>query len=137
MQVEPYLFFNGRCEEAVKFYTKAIGATDVELLRFKDAPERPPPGAVPAGFENKVMHGTFRIGETMVMVSDGHQEAPAAFQGFGLAITVATEADARRVFNGLTDGGTVVQPLGKTFFSPGFGMVTDRFGVLWMIVTMA
>ena len=137
MQVEAYLFFNGRCEEAVKFYTKAIGATDVELLRFKDAPERPPPGAVPAGFENKVMHGTFRIGETMVMVSDGQHEAPATFQGFGLAITVATEADARRVFNGLTDGGTVVQPLGKTFFSPGFGMVTDRFGVLWMIVTMA
>jgi len=137
MQVEAYLFFNGRCEEAVKFYTKAIGATDVELLRFKDAPERPPPGAVPAGFENKVMHGTFRIGQTTVMVSDGQREAPAAFHGFALAITVATEADARRLFNGLTDGGTVVQPLGKTFFSPGFGMVTDRFGVPWMVVTMA
>jgi PhnB protein len=134
--VEPYLFFYGRCDEAVAFYTKALGATDVELMRFKDAPEKPPPGAVPAGWENKVMHGVLKVGATTIMVSDANTDKPAGFSGFALAISVRTEAEADRYFNALSDGGKVNMPIGKTFFSPRFGSVTDKFGIQWMIVTM-
>ena len=133
MQVQSYLFFDGRCEEAVEFYKKALGAKVEMLMRFKEAPDPPPPGMVPPGFENKVMHTSIRIGDTVVMASDGCTERKANFQGFSLSLAVEKEAEADRLFAALADGGQVQMPLGKTFWSPRFGMVTDRFGVGWMI----
>jgi PhnB protein len=133
MQVQSYLFFDGRCEEAVEFYKKALGAKVEMLMRFKEAPDPPPPGMVPPGFDDKVMHTSFRIGDTVVMASDGCVERKANFQGFSLSLAVAKEAEADRFFAALADGGQVQMPLGKTFWSPRFGMVTDRFGVGWMI----
>ena len=131
--VEVYLFFNGRCEEAVEFYRKAIGAEVGFMMRFKEAPDAPPPGMVPPGFENKIMHCTFRIGQTTVMASDGCSADAAKFEGFSLSIAVPTEADADRVFGALAEGGQVQMPLGKTFWSPRFGMLVDQFGIGWMI----
>jgi PhnB protein len=133
MQVQSYLFFDGRCEEAIEFYKKALGAKVEMLMRFKEAPDPPPPGMVPPGFENKVMHTSFRIGDTVVMASDGCTERKANFQGFSLSLAVEKEAEADRLFAALADGGQVQMPLGKTFWSPRFGMVTDCFGVGWMI----
>jgi PhnB protein len=133
MIVEPYLFFEGRCEEAVQFYKKALGAEVVMLMRYKDSPEPPPPGMVPPGSENKVMHASLRIGDTTVMASDGRAQGHPAFQGFSLSITVPDEARADKLFAALADGGQVQMPLAKTFWSPRFGMVADRFGVGWMI----
>jgi PhnB protein len=137
MYVESYLFFSGRCEEAVEFYKRAIGAKDVELLRFKDAPEKPPPGAVPAGFEDKIMHGIFTVGDTKIMVSDGHSAESPGFHGFGLVLNSKSEAETSKLFGALSEGGEVRMPLAKTFFSPCFGMVVDKFGVLWMTITEA
>ena len=134
MRVEPYLFFEGRCEEAIEFYRQALGAEVTALIRYKESPEPPPPGKVPPGSENKVMHSNLRIGETMVMASDGFCGGKPSFQGFSLSVTAPSEAEARRMFNALADGGQVQMPLGKTFFSPCFGMVADRFGVSWMII---
>ena len=134
MRVEPYLFFEGRCEEAIEFYRKALGAEVTALIRYKESPEPPPPGKVPPGSENKVLHSNLRIGETMVMASDGFCGGKPSFQGFSLSVTAPSEAEARRMFNALADGGQVQMPLGKTFFSPCFGMVADRFGVSWMII---
>ena len=133
MHVEPYLFFEGRCEEAVEFYRKALGAEVQMLMRYKEAPEPPPPGTLPPGSENKVMHVSLRIGDTMVMASDGHAQGQPSFRGFSLSITVPDEARAEKVFKALADGGQVQMPLAKTFWSPKFGMLTDRFGVGWMI----
>jgi PhnB protein len=133
MQVQPYLFFDGRCEEAVEFYRRALGAEVTMLLRFKDSPDPPSPGMVPLGSEDKIMHANLRLGETTVMASDGHCQGRPSFQGFALSLTVADEAEAGRVFAVLADGGRVQMPLAKTFWSPRFGMVADRFGVLWMI----
>lgn len=133
MQVQPYLFFNGRCEEAIEFYKKALGAELTMLMRFKDSPDAPPPGAVPPGSENKVMHATLRIGDTLVMASDGNCSGQAAFGGFSLSISVSDAGEAERLFNALADGGRVQMPLTKTFWSSGFGMLTDRFGVGWMV----
>jgi PhnB protein len=134
MQVQSYLFFDGRCEEAIEFYKKTLGAKVEMLLRFKDSPEPPQPGMVPPGSENKVMHATFRIGDTVLMASDGRCTGKPTFQGFSLSITVPSEAEAKRVFAALGDGGQVQMPLAKTFFSPQFGMVADRFGVSWMVI---
>ena len=134
MKIEPYLFFNGRCEEAVEFYKKTLGAEVMMLMRFKESPEPHPPGMVPPGAENNVMHVSFRIGDTTVMASDGCSTGQANFQGFSLSLTVANEAEADRQFAALADGGQVQMPLAKTFWSPRFGMVTDRFGVGWMII---
>jgi PhnB protein len=133
--VQPYLCFEGRCEEALNFYTKALGAKVDMLMRFKDAPPgegcpggtTPPPG-------DKVMHASFHVGESMLMASDGMCAGKAGFQGISLSLSLPGEADAKRVFNALTDGGQVMMPLGKTFFSPCFGMVTDKFGVCWMVI---
>jgi PhnB protein len=136
MLVQPYLFFDGRCEEALDFYRRALGAEVTMLMRFKEAPEQPPPGAVPPGSEDKVMHAAFRIGETTVMASDGHCQQKPSFQGFSLSISVNDEATAERLFGALADGGQVRMPLGKTFFSPKFGMVADRFGVGWMVIVV-
>jgi PhnB protein len=134
MQVQPYLFFDGRTEEAIEFYTKALGAKVEMVMRYKEAPEAPPPGMVPPGSENKVMHSSFRIGDTSVMASDGNCTGKPTFNGFSLSITVANEGEADRVFAALGDGGKVQMPLAKTFFSPKFGMVADRFGVAWMVI---
>jgi len=128
--VQPYLFFNGRCEEAIEFYRKALGAQVETLMRFKDSPD---PNACAPGSADKVMHASFRIGETTLMASDGRCEGKTSFQGFSLSFTVPTEAEADRLFASLSDGGQVQMPLAKTFFSSRFGMVADRFGVSWMI----
>ncbi len=131
--VQPYLFFEGRCEEAIEFYRLALGAEVGILMRFKDSPEPPQPGCVPPGSENKVMHARLQIGGTTIMVSDGRCTGQPAFQGFALSFTVPTESAADQAFAALAEGGQVQMPLAKTFFSPRFGMVADRFGVFWMV----
>jgi PhnB protein len=133
MKVEAYLFFNGRCEEAVEFYKKALGAEVTMLMRFKDSPEPQPPGMVPPGWEGKIMHASLGIGETIVMASDGCADGQPNFQGFSLSLAMANEAEVNRAFTALTDGGQVRIPLTKAFWSPCFGMLTDRFGVGWMV----
>jgi PhnB protein len=133
MQVQPYLFFDGRCEEALEFYRTALGAEVTTLMRYKDSPAPSAPGMVPPGSENKVMHASFRIGEATVMASDGRCEGQPRFQGFALSLTVRNGAEAERLFAALAKGGQVQMPLTKTFFSSHFGMVADRFGMSWMI----
>ena len=137
MNVQPYLFFEGRGEEALNFYTKALGTKVNMLMRNKDAPEQPPPGMLPPGSENKVMHASFKVGDTDVMISDGRCSGKPQFAGFSLSVAAPDEDAARRMFDALADGGKVTMPLGKTFFSPCFGMLTDRFGVGWMIIVAA
>jgi PhnB protein len=134
MTLQPYLFFDGRCEEAFEFYRDALGAEAVMMLRFKDSPEPPPPGMVPPGAENNIMHMQFRIGDQVVLASDGRCQGHPNFEGFALTLSVASEAEADKVFAALGDGGKVQMPLAKTFFSPRFGRVADRFGVSWMIL---
>jgi PhnB protein len=131
MQVQPYLFFDGRCEEALEFYKRALGAEVQMLMRFKDNPE---PQANPTGAGDKIMHTSFRIGDSTVMASDGRCQGQPSFQGFALSLTASDDAAAERLFAALEDGGQVQMPLAKTFFSSRFGMVADRFGVPWMIV---
>ena len=133
MQVQPYLFFDGRCEEALTFYRKALGAEVTMLMRFKESPEPHQPGMIPPGAENKVMHASFRVGDSNILASDGRCLGKPNFQGFALSLTVANEAEANRLFAALSDGGQEQMPLTKTFFSPRFGMVSDRFGVTWMV----
>jgi PhnB protein len=133
MRVNPYVFYEGRCDEALEFYKKALGAEINMLIRYKDSPEPPPPGVVPPGWESKVMHATFTIGKSTLHASDGRGQGKPAHQGFSLSLTVANPADADRCFNALVDQGSVQMPLCKTFFSPRFGMLTDRFGVAWMV----
>ena len=130
MQVQPYLFFEGRCEEAARFYEGALGAKIETLMRFKDSPDQ---GTCPSSDGDKVMHMSFRIGDQTLMASDGRCEERPSFQGFALSLNVTAEAEAERLFAALAEGGQVQQPLMKTFFSPRFGMVADRFGVSWMI----
>lgn len=133
--VEPYLFFGGRCDEALEFYRSALGAQVETLMRYSDSPEPMPPGMLQAGFENKVMHARFTIGQTALMGSDGCGDG-AKYDGFRLSLSVLTEAEADRVFALLTDGGSVQMPLTKTFWSPSFGMLTDRFGIGWMVIVV-
>lgn len=133
MQVQSYLFFNGSCEAAIEFYRKALGAEVLMLMRNSESPEPAPPGMLPPGSENKIMHASFRIGETTLMASDGHCSGQTEFKGFSLSLTVASVAEADRSFAALADGGQVQMPLTRTFWSPRFGMLTDRFGVGWMI----
>lgn len=135
MQVQPYLFFDGRCEEALAFYGSALGAQVEALMRFKDSPQPHEPGMVPAGCEDKVMHASFRIGDTTLMASDGRCLGQPSFQGFALSLTAQDDGAAERLFAALADGGQVQMPLAKTFFSSRFGMVADRFGVSWMVIT--
>jgi PhnB protein len=132
--VQPYLFFDGRCEEAIEFYKKTLGAEVVMLMRFKDSPD--PTMSCPDIDKNKVMHARLRIGDNVMLASDGRCTGKPSFQGFALSITVPTEAEAERTFAALGEGGQVQMPLAKTFFSPRFGMVADRFGVGWMVVVM-
>jgi PhnB protein len=130
MQVQPYLFFEGRCEEAVELYRKALGAEVTMLMRRRDSPD---PQMCSPGTEEKVMHMSFRIGDTTLLASDGRCTGQPNFQGFSLSLTVADDSAAERLFASLADGGQVQMPLTKTFFSTCFGMVADRFGVPWMI----
>lgn len=137
MHVQPYLFFDGRCEEALEFYKQALGASVQMLMRFDESPDAPPPDKVAPGSGRKIMHASFTIGDTEVMASDGHAKGQPEFKGFSLSIRTRSEAEADRVFGALAAGGQVQMPLGKTFFSPKFGMVTDRFGVGWMVMVDA
>jgi PhnB protein len=130
--IQPYLIFGGRCQEALEFYKKALGAQVDLLMLHKDSPEPPPPGMLKPGFENKVMHTTFRVGGSTLMASDGCGEE-TSFTGFSLSLAVPTEAEADRAFAALAEGGQVKMPLAKTFWSPRFGMLTDRFGIGWMV----
>lgn len=130
MQVQPYLFFDGRCDEAIAFYQSALGAETTMLMRFKDAPS---PEAMPPGSADKVMHAALRIGDVTVLASDGRCQGQPNFQGFALSLNAADAAEAERLFAALSDGGAVQMPLAETFFSPRFGMVADRFGVAWMV----
>jgi PhnB protein len=134
MQALPYLNFGGRCEEAINFYKRALGAEVTELLRFKDGPKGPGCGEMPAGIENKIMHSSLRMGESTIMATDGECRAQGGIQGFSLALSPKNDSDAERFFAALSDGGKVTMPLSKTFFASNFGMVTDRFGVSWMVV---
>ena len=130
--VQPYLFFGGRCEEALAFYHTALGAQVDMLMRFKESPEPPPPGMMPPDWGDKIMHASVRIGGSTIMASDGCGESQG-FTGFSLSLSVPTEAEADRAFAALAAGGEVRMPLGKTFWSPRVGMVADRFGIGWMV----
>ena len=134
MQVEPYLFFEGNCEEALAFYHQTLGAEVTTLLRYRESPD---PGMIRPGTEDKVMHANLRIGNSTLMASDGLCEGHPSFKGFSLSLTPDGQAQAERMFAALAEGGKVEMPLAKTFWSPLFGMVTDRFGVSWMINVMA
>ncbi len=133
MKVEPYLFFDGQCEEAIAFYQRALGATVEFMMRYGDSPEPPPEGTLPPGSAHKIMHASLCIGEARFMVADDVYSGEGGFKGFSLSLDFAEEAAARAVFAALADGGQVSMPLGKTFWSPLFGMVSDRFGVGWMV----
>ena len=131
MKVQAYKTFDGRCEEALEFYKKSIGAEITSLMRWKESPDNDMKG--PPGYEEKIMNASFRIGETELMADDGMGEAPAQFRGVTLAIEVADDAEAKRVFTALGEGGNVMMPLAKTFWTSSFGMLTDKFGVPWMV----
>jgi PhnB protein len=133
MPVEPYLNFDGRCEEAIEFYKKAIGAEVVMMLRVSDSPEKPPGGIKP-GTENKIMHSTLRVGGSNIMCSDGYCKGGSEFKGITLSLAVSDDAAADRAFNALSEGGQIHMPLTETFFASRFGMLADRFGVPWMII---
>lgn len=131
-RIEPYLMFGGRCEEALEFYKTALGAQVERVMKFSESPEPMPPGTLPPGFEHKIMHSSFKVGQARIMASDGCGPG-SKFEGFSLSIPVKTEADADRVFAALSAGGKVTMPLTRTFWSPKFGMLTDKFGVAWMV----
>ena len=134
MLVQPYLFFDGRCEEALEFYKRAVGAEVTMLMRNNESPEAPPPGMLPPGSENKIMHAQFKVGDTELMASDGNCRGHPRFEGVSLALSVPDDATAQKRFNALAAGGQVQMPLTKTFFSTSFGMVQDKFGVGWMVM---
>jgi PhnB protein len=133
MQIQPYLFFDGRCEEAVKYYQSALGAEVDMLMRYRDSPDPLPPEMAGSAKADQVMHAALRIGGAVVMASDDCSGRTKRFEGFSLSLAVPDDATAERMFSALADGGQVVMPLGPTFWSPRFGMVTDRFGVHWMV----
>jgi PhnB protein len=132
MTIQPYLFFDGRCEEAVEFYKARLGAKVEMLMRDKESPE-PPPGMVPPGSGDKIMHASLRIGDAVLMASDGNCAGKPSFTGFMLSLSARDEAEAERLFAALADGGQVQMPLSRTFWSPKFGMLADKFGVGWMV----
>ena len=131
MNVEPYLFFDGRCEQALDFYKKALGAKVEAVIRYKENPE---PKYNPPNSDDKVMHALFRIGDTKIMASDGNCQGRPSFQGFSLTLNAASPAEAETRFKALAEGGKVEMPLNETFFAKSFGMVADRFGVGWMVM---
>jgi PhnB protein len=131
--ITPYLFFSGRCEEALEFYSRALGAEVEMKMRFSESPTPPPAGMLQPGFEDKIMHASIRVGEALLQASDGCDDR-SRFDGFRLALRVGTEAEAHRAFNALAEGGQVQMPLCRTFWSPCYGMVADRFHVGWMVM---
>jgi PhnB protein len=133
MQIQPYLNFNGRADEAIEFYKRALGAKVTRLMRFKDMPGPRPPSMDPRNDE-KVMHSELRIGDTTIHASDGQCQGAASFSGISLSLTAPNDAEAERLFAALSDGGKVTMPMNKTFFASRFGMLNDRFGVAWMVV---
>ena len=133
MKIQPYLFFQGRCDEALDVYKAVFDAEVTLLLRYRESPEAPPK-PLPPGWEEKVMHAEFRIGDTTLMTSDGCGSEAPRFEGFSLSVEMPDAETARRAFDALAQGGEVQMPLGKTFFAPCFGMLTDRFGVGWMLI---
>lgn len=133
MPIQPYLFFEGRCEEAIEFYTGALGAKLDMMMRYNESPDPIPPGAIAPGSENKVMHASMHVGDDIIMLSDGNCKCDAGFKGFSLSYTAPDAKAAERTFNALSEGGQVTMPLGKTFWSPCFGMLQDKFGVGWMV----
>lgn len=134
MKVEPYLFFEGCCEEALAFYQKAAGAEILMKLRYKESPVPPQPGKDAKIDGEKIMHASFRIGQTTLMASDGCNQGTPNFQGFSLCITVGSDGEAQKIFTAMSEGGAVRMPLTKTFYSSNFGMLTDRFGMGWMVM---
>jgi PhnB protein len=136
MQIQPYLFFDGRCDEAIEFYTRALGAKNARIMRFRDGPPGEH-GQAPPGAQDKVMHASFWIGDTELMASDGHCRGQPTFKGFSLSIAAQNDAEAGRLFASLAEGGEVQMPLGKTFFASSFGIVSDRFGISWMVIAGA
>jgi PhnB protein len=134
MQVQSYLNFDGRSEEAIEFYRKALDAKLEMMMRFKESPEPPPPGMVPPGSENKIMHAAFRIGDTQLFASDMASRGKPVFQGITLSLLLGSDAEATRCFTALAEGGKVEMALSKTFFASSFGTVTDKFGVSWMVL---
>jgi len=133
MYIQPYLFFDGRCQEALDYYVSALGAKVEMAMKFKDSPEPPDQKMAQVSGDN-IMHASFRIGDSVVMASDGFGKGKPVFQGVSLSLAVNSVADADRYFSALAEGGTIQQPLTKTFFAPSFGMVTDKFGVPWMVI---
>lgn len=134
MRVQSYLFLDGRCEEALGLYRRALDAEVTMMMRNRESPDPHPPGMLPPGSEDKIMHAEFRVGDTVIMASDGLCSGKAQFTGFSLAITVADDATAKQRFDALAEGGAVQMPLGPTFFATSFGMVQDRFGIGWMVL---
>jgi PhnB protein len=134
MDIQPYLAFEGRCEEAIEFYKKAIGAKVDMLMRFRDAPDQ---SMVTPGNKDKVMHAALRAGDTQLLMSDGRCTGNPNFSGIALALSTASDADAERMFNALAEGGIVNMALTKTFFASRFGMLADKFGVGWMVLSPA
>jgi PhnB protein len=133
MKIEPYLFFEGRCEEAIEFYQQALGARVEFMMRYAESPEPPPDGQLPPGSADKIMHASVHIGGALVMMSDGLCSGEGSFKGFSLSLDCPDADSAREAFAALADGGQVVMPLTRTFWAPLFGMVNDRFGVSWMV----
>jgi PhnB protein len=131
MFIQPYLFFDGRCDEAIEFYKKAVGAKVEMLMRFKEAPDQ---SMVSPGSADKVMHAALKIGETTILASDGRNTGKPNFQGFSLTISAKDEAEADKMFGALSAGGEVRMPMDKTFFAKRFGMLADKFGVQWMLI---
>ena len=131
MQIQPYLFLEGRTEEAIEFWRKAVGAEVQMLMRWKDCPEK---GNMPNPMpDEKVMHASIRVGDSTILASDGNCSGQMKPQGFALSLTAKDPAEAEKAFSALSQGGQVQMPLGKTFFSPAFGMLADKFGVSWMV----
>ncbi len=134
--LQPYLFFSGRCDEALAFYQSSLGAKIDFIMRYNESPHPLQPGSIPAGFEKKVMHATFRIGDNIVMASDGDDDQ-LRFEGFALSLSFSTAQEAQSAFAALSAGGLVKMPMQKTFWSPSFGMLKDRFGISWMVTVAA
>ncbi len=133
MPIQPYLFFNGNCEEAFDFYRQSFGAETAELMRYRDSPDPPPPDCMPPGWEDKIMHASLSIGDAQLMGSDDGSGRSDGFKGFSVSITAPDATTAKRWFDALADNGQVLMPLGATFWSPCFGMLSDRFGLGWMV----
>ncbi len=136
MPIQPYLFFDGRCEEAIGFYERALGAKVEMMMRYAESPDPVPEGMLPPGSERKIMHASLKIGDAVVMASDGGCSGKTSFSGFSLSYAVPDEAAAKRAFDSLADGGQVQMPLAETFWARRWGMLVDRYGKPWMVNCM-